>query len=68
MRKRNQGSIGEAKTGRLPEAQARYNLGRMKIEEVAAAAGAVIRIGRVRLYDFEKMDQYLTALAGGRQE
>ena len=63
MRKREIVSV-EVRTGRMPEAQQRYSLGREAVRRIADAAGATIRINGITLYDFEKIDNYLSQLAG----
>lgn len=47
----------------LTESQARdrYNIGRKKLVEVAAKAGALVKLGsRKNLYLRERLDEYLT--------
>ena len=47
----------------LTESQARatYNMGRKKLVEVAARAGALVKLGsRKNLYLRERLDEYLT--------
>lgn len=56
----------EVRTGRIQEAMARYSLGKETMRRTAAAAGAVIKLGRVCLYDFEKIDKYIDNLTGGK--
>lgn len=56
---------GEIKTGRIQEAMARYCLGRDTTKRIAAEAGAVIKIGKAWLCDFDKMDAYMESKAGG---
>lgn len=60
-RKRN---LVEVKTGRISEVMQRYSLGRSSAKKIAYEAGAVIRIDGITLYDFEKIDNYLSQLAG----
>ena len=47
----------------LPELMARLNSGRRVAENVAAAAGAKIKIGRRTLYHVGKIEAYLDKLA-----
>lgn len=54
----------EIRTGRIQEAMARYCLGRDKMRSVAKEAGAVIKLGGVCLYDFEKLDNYFKTIGG----
>ena len=43
------------------QARARYNMGRKKLVEVAARAGALVKLGsRKILYLRERLDEYLT--------
>lgn len=43
------------------QARARYNMGRKKLVEVAARAGALVKLGsRKNLYLRERLDEYLT--------
>ena len=53
----------DIKTGKLDDACARYNLGRNSMRRVAEDAGAVVRIGRSYLVNFDKVDSYMDALA-----
>ena len=42
------------------QARARYNMGRKKLVEVAARAGALVKLGsRKNLYLRERLDEYL---------
>ena len=54
----------EIRTGRLQEAMARYSLGKETMRRTAVEAGAVIKLGRVCLYDFEKLDQFMKDHSG----
>lgn len=65
MNTRERRSGQEIRTGRIQEAMARYCLGRDTMKRTADAAGATIRIGKAVLYDFSKLDQYMSGLAGG---
>lgn len=47
------------KTGRIKEAMARYCMGRDMTRKVAADAGALIKVGKICLYDFQIMDEYI---------
>lgn len=55
-------ALPEIKTGRIDEAMRRYSLGRDKTRSIAKDAGAVVKVGGVCLYDFEKMDAYIDKL------
>lgn len=65
MNKRTELSNPVLRTGRIKDAMARYSLGRETIRNVAKEAGAIIRVGKVCLYDFERLDRYFASLAGG---
>lgn len=52
------------KTGRIEKACATYGVGRSTMRQIAENAGAVIRIGRNYLIDFQRVDKYLDSLAG----
>ena len=54
----------EVKTGRIEQACARYGVGRNTMRQIAEQAGAVIRIGRNYLIDFQAVDRYLDSLSG----
>lgn len=54
----------EIKTGRVPEAMKRYGLGRNAVRDAAVAAGAVIKLGRSYLINFDRMDAYMDSLSG----
>lgn len=60
MRMREHGSIDGRLLGRQ-ELQAYLNMGRTGAERVAAAAGAVIKIGGRTLYDRSKIDGWIDA-------
>ena len=51
-------------TGRIEEACSRYGLGRKSMRETAEKAGAIVKLGRVLLIHYGKMDKYLESLAG----
>lgn len=59
MRQARKRVSGDIKTGRIQEAMQRYCLGRDTTKKLAAEAGAVIKIGRSWLCDFDRMDQYM---------
>ena len=50
--------------GDITEAAARYGIGKAKMREVGAAAGAVVKIGRLARYNYAKIDAYLETLGG----
>lgn len=55
----------EHKTGRSPEGQERYGVGKSTLRKIAEEAGAVIHFGKTTIYHFGKIDDYLEGLAGG---
>lgn len=54
----------DAKTGRIEQACARYGVGRNTMRQIAEQAGAVVRIGRNYLINFQKVDAYMDSLSG----
>lgn len=52
------------KTVGLPEACARYGLGKATMRKVAEDASAVIRLGRRYLVNVAKVDVYMDAISG----
>ena len=54
----------DVKTGRIEQAWARYGVGRNTMRKIAEDSGAVIRIGRNYLINFEKVDAYMSAMSG----
>lgn len=56
-------TVAAAKTGRIEQACARYGLGKNTMRNVAEQAGAVIKIGKCYLVDFQKVDAYMDSLA-----
>lgn len=63
MRKRIQDVTVETKTGRVPQACLRYNLGRCKMRKIAEDAGALIKIGSVVLVNYTIMDEYMDGIS-----
>lgn len=57
-------STGEVKAGRLDEACARYGLGQNTLRDLAREAGAVVRVGRVLLFNFTFLDDYIDRISG----
>ena len=53
----------EIKTGGLPEACARYGMGKASMRKVAEDAGAVIRIGKRYLVNFSRVDLYMDSIS-----
>lgn len=53
----------QATTGRIDEACSRYGLGRRSMRETAEKAGAIVKLGRVLLIHYGKVDKYLESLA-----
>lgn len=54
----------DARTGRIDQACARYGVGRNTMRQIAEQAGAVIKIGRNYLINFQKVDAYMDSLSG----
>lgn len=54
----------DAKAGRIEQACARYGVGRNTMRQIAEQAGAVIKIGRNYLINFQKVDAYMDSLSG----
>lgn len=54
----------DVKAGRIEQACQRYGVGRNTMRQIAEDANAVIRIGRIYLIDFPKVDQYMDVIAG----
>lgn len=53
----------EVKTGRIEQACERYGIGKTTMRQIAADAGAVIRIGKTYLVNFTKVDAYLDSIS-----
>jgi len=53
----------EVKTGGLMDACARYGLGRDSMRKVAEDAGAIIRIGKRLLVNYERVDLYMNSIS-----
>ena len=49
----------------INELMAMTGTGRGSAEKIAAAAGAVIRIGRRKLYNVQKIQQYMNNISAG---
>lgn len=62
-RKQNANESNEIVTIDREMAQERYSLGGDSVDKVAREAGAVIKIGRRKLYLVKAMDSYLESLA-----
>lgn len=54
----------DVKTGRIEQACARYGVGRNTMRQIAEQAGAVVRIGRNYLINFQKVDQFMDSISG----
>ena len=65
MRKRQPVEV-EPKSGRMEESCKRYGLGRSAMREAADKAGAVVKVGRSYLINFDVMDKYIDDLTGKR--
>lgn len=53
----------DVKTGRIEQACARYGVGRNTMRQIAEQAGAVVRIGRNYLINFQKVDQFMDSIS-----
>lgn len=51
------------KTGNIAEACARYSLGYDTMRKTAEDANAIIRVGRLLLINFTKVDRYMDAIS-----
>lgn len=54
----------EARTGRIEQACLRYGVGKNTMRQIASDAGAVIRIGKNYLVNYEKVDNYMDTISG----
>ena len=64
MRARDTKNISPvAATGRIHDACLRYGVGVSTMRRLAAEANAVIRIGRIYLVNYEKMDDYMKSIS-----
>ena len=61
MRARTE-SIPEAKTGRISDACMRYGVGRNTMMKLVKEANASLKIGRICLVNYGKMDAFLDSL------
>ena len=50
----------EVRTGSWRKAMIRYSLGRDKVRQVGEEAGAVFKLGGRVLFDFAKMDEFMS--------
>lgn len=53
----------EVKTGRIEQACERYGIGKTSMRQVAADAGAEIKIGKSYLINFTKVDAYMDSIS-----
>ena len=53
----------EMRTGKIEQACMRYGLGRNTMRRVADDAQAVIRIGKLYLINFSKVDAYMDSIS-----
>ena len=44
------------------QAKTRYNIGRSSLTSIADSAGAVVRVGRRRLFSRQVLDEYFSAI------
>lgn len=54
----------EQKSGTLEQAGMRYGFGRNRIRDIAAEAGAIIKIGKSVRVNFTILDHYIDSLSG----
>lgn len=54
----------DARTGRIDQACARYGVGRNTMRQIAEQAGAVVRIGRSYLINFQIVDEFMDSISG----
>lgn len=52
------------KSGTLEQAGMRYGFGRNRMREIAAEAGAIIKIGKSVRVNFSILDKYMDSLSG----
>lgn len=57
-------NVSDAKTGRIEEACLRYGVGRNSMRQLASDAGAVVRLGKIYLVNYSKVDAYMDNLSG----
>lgn len=53
----------EVRTGKIEQACMRYGLGKNTMRKVADEAGAVIRIGKSYLVNFQKVDEFMDKMS-----
>ena len=51
------------KTGRIEQASERYGIGKTSMRQIAADAGAEIKIGKSYLINFTKVDAYMDSIS-----
>lgn len=52
----------KARYGRVDDVVSRYSIGKSTARKIGQEAGAVVKIGRAALYDYQKIDKYLEQL------
>lgn len=52
------------KMGKLDAACVRYGLGRNSIQKMAKEAGATVKVGKCRLFNFTILDAYVDSISG----
>ena len=57
-------NVSDVKTGRIEEACLRYGVGRNSMRQLASDAGAVVRLGKIYLVNYSKVDAYMDNLSG----
>lgn len=58
MRKTTRTKLDNKRFVNIEELQSIYSLGKAKLDSIGVQAGAVIRIGRSKLYNLEKIQVY----------
>lgn len=53
----------EPKSGGIPDACARYGIGKASMRQIAEDAGAIIRVGRRLLVNYTKVDEYMDSIS-----
>ncbi len=68
MRKTNETEIAQNVTVDLANLQRMLNVGRQSAEKIGKEAGAVIKMGRRKLYYVPKIDAYMRKLTEATEE
>lgn len=65
MRKTSNNDCDNKITVNLKELQTMLSLGRHSADKIGTEAGAVVRIGKRKVYNVEKIQNYINSIAGG---